>query len=444
MKVSLLQEPLPPHQLKQLQIRCWQEDEQDTFRELLKSHHYLGCPDNRQMLLRQVVLAGDRPVALLTWTHSCRALACRDEWIGWDRRTCARRLGFIAQNNRFLLLTARNCSTPNLASKVLSLSLSHLQKGWQDQFGHEVLLAETFVDPERYQGSCYRAAGWQQAGRSAGYSRFGSDYYQSNSHPKDLWLKLLKPDALERLRDPSRVLEGEKKRANGKMPVSTPVAESLWKALRQVPAPRDRRGRQFPLCAMLATAILAMSSGSRTVSDIFRFCQELTSAQRKSLGFYRNPQAPRVVPPPGENCWRKVLTAVDPEALASVLNEWLQGTHNHQLPSYLSIDGKVIGNNLATLVSLVDSRDGTPVAQFCASGNGQEQQLTTKLVESLPEGALDGKVFSGDALYASRDLVRTLVQDKGAQIMVQLKENQPISSRQVKKELDNRNPPFST
>ena len=108
----------------------------------------------------------------------------------------------------------------------------------------------------------------------------------------------------------------------------------------------------------------------------------------------------------------------------------------------LSIDGKVIGNNLATIVSVVDARDGSPVAQLAANGNGKEQELANDIIDSFPEGSLDGKTIGGDALYAQRDLVRTLVQDHGANVLVQLKANQPGTLKNARRLLDQQAPPF--
>jgi hypothetical protein len=79
------------------------------------------------------------------------------------------------------------------------------------------------------------------------------------------------------------------------------------------------------------------------------------------LGFRSNPKARKVVPPPGEGCWRKVLGDVDPEELAKALNAWMQSqSKKDALPDLLSIDGKVIASNLATIVSLIDATDGSP------------------------------------------------------------------------------------
>lgn len=437
---------LPEAALSRLELREWQEDEVETLAGLLDAHHYLGCPDPRRRHLCQVACFEGRAVALVVWTTASAKLAGRESHVGWDTRTRQKRLGWVVQNNRFLLLPAKR--PKNLASRVLGLAVSALPDAWERRMGKRPLLAETFVDPEGYRGTCYHAAGWVPSGQTAGYARVsGRDFYQDNEHPKDLWLKALAPDALERLRDPSRLLPGEspKARAPGAMPIKAKEAESLYRALHAVTDPRSRKGRQFPLGAMLATAVLAMCCGESTVSGIFRFCQDLTSPQRRLLGFRPNPEARRVVPPPGEGCWRKVLGAVDPDELAKVLNAWMQAQRDKgELPPLLSIDGKVIGKNLATLVSLVDARDGTPVAQAAAPGIGHEHKLATQLVAALPQGALEGKTLSGDALYSNKNLVRTVVQDCGGDVLVQLKANQKTTLEEATRRLSQDAPPFCT
>jgi hypothetical protein len=146
-------------------------------------------------------------------------------------------------------------------------------------------------------------------------------------------------------------------------------------------------------------------------SATFSVCQDLTSAQRRNLGFRPNRKAPRVVPPPGEVFWRKILRRVDPSEIAQALDRW-RLSQKEEVPGLLSIDGKVIGNNLATLVSLVDATDGSPLNQAAAPGNGQEQKLADSLIAALPDEALEGKTVSGDALYCQKDLTPTIVQEK--------------------------------
>ena len=444
MSIEAITGELPAEAMRSLELRAWGEEEVETFESLLERHHYLGCPDPRRRHLCQVVCYEGKAVSLIIWTTASAKLSGRESKVGWDSRTRQKRLGWIVQNNRFLLLPGKRPA--NLASRVLSMAVKALPEAWEKRHGKRPLLAETFVDPEGYKGTCYNAAGWINCGRTAGYTRVsGRDFYQDNDHPKNLWLKPLSGDALDRLRDPSRLLPGEdpKARAPGAMPVKAKEAESLQRALRAVRDPRSRKGREYPLGAMLATAVLAMCCGESTVSGIFRFCQDLNSSQRRCLGFRSKREAPRVVPPPGEGCWRKVLGDVDPDELATVLDGWMQGQRERgELPALLSIDGKVVGNNLATLVSLVDARDGTPVAQAAASGNGQEQKLTHKLIERLPHGALEGKTLKGDALYSNKNLVRETVQQRGGDVLVQLKANQKTTLEEVTRQLSRAAPPF--
>lgn len=435
-------EELPEFALKEITLRAWTEEETPRFVELLEQQHYLKAPMAAQRLVCQVALYRGVPVALLTWTIAARRLHERETYIGWDQYTRARRLHFIAQNNRFLIL--HGVRQPNLASKVLALAVKHLPEPWEKLYEVKPLLVESFVDPERYQGTCYKAAGWFMAGHTAGYGRQG-DYYVKHDKPKHLWLKELEGGARARLSDPHTELPGEKKSASGQCPVSAKVCESLNKALYKVPDPRTRRGRQFPLPAMLATAVLALACGARTVSDIYRFCRDLTGPQRSNLGFRRNPQAHKVVPTPGEGCWRDVLSRVDYMALEQCMNEWQIGQFEGMIPDNLSIDGKVIAGNLATLVSLVECATGTPVAQVAAPGRQTGEQTLVRTLLSSLGAELDGKTIMADAGATNEENARLITQELGAHYVLQLKDNQPGVSERAKILLESQSaPPFCT
>jgi hypothetical protein len=303
------------------------------------------------------------------------------------------------------------------------------------------LLAETFVDPERYQGTCYKAAGWLEAGGTAGCGRHGDDYYVRHDKPKRLWLRPLDPRARARLREPLEPLAGENKRAFGHSPVPVKTATSLADALYEVSDPRRRQGLQFPLHAMLAAAVLALAGGARTVSDLFRFVQELTPAQRRALRFRSSPKNRNLVPPPGEGCWRNVLKALDPAELTAAMVQWqLRQT---KLPALLAVDGKTLHRGLATLVSLCNAETGEALVQVARCGPGHEKNLAHALLEALAPGTLDGAIVGGDALYADPALVRPLVQDQGAITLVQLKDNQAKAAVRADRLLAAAAPPFS-
>lgn len=107
----------------------------------------------------------------------------------------------IAQNSRFLVLPTTG-RWPNLASRVLRLVTGRLSVDWQEHFGHPVRMVESFVDPQRFAGTCSRAAGWQRLGATQGFARRGrgQDFYQDLQHPKQLWVRPLGPRPLRDLR----------------------------------------------------------------------------------------------------------------------------------------------------------------------------------------------------------------------------------------------------
>jgi hypothetical protein len=109
--------------------------------------------------LRYVAELDGQWVALICFSAAALHLKGRERWIGWTPRQRARRLLFVVNNSRFLLLPER-ARYPNLASRVLGLCLRRLSQDWQARWGHPVLVVESFVDESRYRGTCYRACGF--------------------------------------------------------------------------------------------------------------------------------------------------------------------------------------------------------------------------------------------------------------------------------------------
>jgi hypothetical protein len=262
-------ESLPAHALREITLVVAEPAELDAVNAALEREHYLGAvtPNNREVV--QLALRHNQVLAIVVWTRAARKLAAREAWLGWDGRTRTRRLALLVQNNRFLVLS--KVRQTNLASRVLGLAVAALPEHWQQRTGVQPLLAETFVDPERYAGTCYQAAGWAEVGGTAGFARHGGDYYVAHGAAKRLWLRPLSEHARARLADPLTPLPGEQTRAFGELPVPLRCAESLAKALRAVPDPRGAAGRQRPLPAMLTGAVLGLACTVRTVRDLVHF-----------------------------------------------------------------------------------------------------------------------------------------------------------------------------
>ena len=116
--------------------------------------------------LKYVVFAADRPVACVTWASAPRHLGPRDRFIGWSPETRRQHLRFLAYNTRFLILPW--VTVPHLASHVLGRLAAQLSADWQHVYGHPIYWLETFVDPARFRGTCYRAANWIPLGPTTG------------------------------------------------------------------------------------------------------------------------------------------------------------------------------------------------------------------------------------------------------------------------------------
>src|SRR6266851_1307239 len=108
--------------------------------------------------LQPVAFQQERPIACLAWSSAPRHLASRDRYIGWSGEARRRNIGFIAYNTRFLILPW--VRVPHLASHILSRIAQRLSQDWERVYRHPIYFLETFVDPERFRGTCYRAANW--------------------------------------------------------------------------------------------------------------------------------------------------------------------------------------------------------------------------------------------------------------------------------------------
>ena len=108
-------------------------------------------------------ITSDRGIlGCIMFCGASKSLKLRDKWIGWTTRQKARNQGWVINNNRFLILPW--VQVKNLASHVLGKVTRRISKDWLERWGFEPVLMETFVDPEFYAGSCYKAANWQYLG----------------------------------------------------------------------------------------------------------------------------------------------------------------------------------------------------------------------------------------------------------------------------------------
>lgn len=141
------------------------------YNSLIQEHHYLGYRQIVGAHLKYIAFLADRPVACLGWGSAAWKVQARDSFIGWDTPTRKNNLHLVVNNTRFLLLPWVDVKC--LASKVLALCIRRISSDWCDIYHHPVHLLETFVEKDRFRGTCYKAANWTLAGETKGIAKRG-------------------------------------------------------------------------------------------------------------------------------------------------------------------------------------------------------------------------------------------------------------------------------
>jgi hypothetical protein len=136
------------------------------YNALIQAYHYLGYCQPVGEHLKYIVFAGQRPIGCLAWSSAARHIGCRDRFIGWSAESRRKHLHLIAYNTRFLILPW--VRVRYLASHILAQMVKVVPLDWHQMYNHGVYYLETFVDKERFAGSCYKAANWIYLGDTTG------------------------------------------------------------------------------------------------------------------------------------------------------------------------------------------------------------------------------------------------------------------------------------
>jgi hypothetical protein len=170
--------------------------EELLFNSLLEHYHYLGYTQPVGEHLKYLATAQGRPLAAFAWSSAPRHLGARDRFIGWSAPARRHNIRVLAYNTRFLILPF--VQVPHLASHLLGRMARVLPQDWEQVYGHPVYYLETFVDPQRFRGTCYRAANWITLGPTRGLGKDAPNKIQ-NRPIKDILAYPLIPDFRERL-----------------------------------------------------------------------------------------------------------------------------------------------------------------------------------------------------------------------------------------------------
>jgi len=401
-----------------LVVRPVHLDEVPRWRDVMSAQHYLGFNKSAGERVFYVATIGDEWVGLVAWAAASLSVECRDSWIGWDGLAKSKRLSLVVNNTRFLVLKR----IPNLASKILSQNIKRLSNDWQAFYGHPVVLAETFVDPSRFVGSCYLAAGWQCIGTTKGFGRTNSaQWYEKHGQQKKMFVRELTKSCRTMLADPYF----DVKNLNGgvfmidvkRLPMQG--SGGLLDTIKTIGDGRRRQGKRHTQTSILSIAACAMLSGARSYRAIWQYGQTLTERQLRELKS-RSGKAPSL------STFERVLQKVDANEFDEKINGWLLKVAGGAMKK-IAIDGKSLRGSRdgeqkhVHLLSALMHDEKITVSQKRVSDKSNEISAFEPLLEKLP---LAGAIVTADAMHCQVGHVKFLVEKKKADFIFSVKENQ--------------------
>ena len=406
-------------------------EERRYFQKLLRKHHYLGgLKAVGEQIYYAAVDAQGHWLALLLFSAAAKHLKHRDHWIGWTRSQCDRRLSLVVNNSRFLILP--HAHTANLGSRVLRLTLDRLSADWQARYGHPVLVVETFVDPEQFNGTVYTANGWQEVGLTDGWGRCRRDFYVQHDKPKRLFVREVVKNARRSLRAEhlKPALAGVEKKAGARCYHKCAQIQALTEHFKALP---EYRGRveSYPVWSLVTLMLLAiLCDAPRGQKDLAKLARRLTQHQRRALGI--RPSANGRFPAPSQSTFSRLLSGLDARRLNQVLLD-IQAQIRGQPPpdELIAVDGKepCHGPGDAILTAV------TVPSQFYL-GSALVDTKTNEIPvarELFGELDLKGRTVALDALHTQDQTARELIIDHGAHYLLTVKNNQPTLRQNIDK-----------
>ena len=391
------------------------------WRAYMERYHYLGDAAAVGESIRYAAFLEEELVALLGWSSASLCNGPRDRYLGWDVIAQRANLHLVVNNVRFLMLVRQR----HLASRVLAANLRRLSRDWQARYGHPVVLAETFVDRARFLGTCYHAANWRCVGETQGWSKSGRQY-RFHGQPKSVWLYPLVGDFRQRLCT-TQAPVGEEER----MPLDVEKLPlegegGLFSILGTITDPRKRRGIRHKLQSVMAIAACAVVAGARSFIAIAEWAAEQSRETLLKLGSKRGRA-------PSERTIRRLSQMVDPAEVDRVTGAWVAEQVKLRGQA-ISVDGKTLrgssdGEQKAVhLLSAIVHGQGTVVAQVAVGNKTNEIPCIKPLLADLD---IAGAVVTADALHTQQETARYLVEEKQADYVFTVKDNQPTLRQDI-------------
>ena len=417
-----------------VQVRLIQSNEQKLWQSLMKKHHYLGFSNLMGERLQYVATVDGTWVALLAWASAALKIRDRDMWIGWDQQTKMKRLKFVVNNWRFLILPEFHI--PNLASKILAINLKRLNQDWFEKYYHPVLMVETFVDSSRFKATSYKASGWLEVGETSGYRRHYEKYIY-HGQKKRILLKPLVTGAKQILQSPmihpifinnTNQFKRSPLMNNFALPLEGP--DGLLNLVRSLPDGRSVHGLRHRKEGLMMVSILATLAGAITYKGILKWAQALSEEYREKILLWKMPSVSTV---------RRFLLKLDTDKIDQIITEWLL-RHDSLKGKIIAVDGKVVRGSYKDskkkkgiqLLSAVIHQEGTVIAQKQIDSKTNEIPELRNLLNDIN---IEGSVITADALHTQTKTAGFII--KKADYIFTVKENQKSLLEDIKNALEN-------
>ncbi len=422
-KFARFRQPTPDEQeiLIHLTVRLVSADEVERFDQLITQHHYLKNGHLVGEHLRYVAEYRGQWLALATWNAPALHLKARDGFIGWTDEQRRTRLPLLVNNSRLLVLP--ECHCPNLISRFMKLMLARLSPDWVESWRHPLALAETFVDPHLYQGTAYKASGWNRLGPTAGWKRNAEDFYQKHDRPKQIWVRELVPNACRKLGAQALPPEWQsvEEKAAPRCTAKAPQMCNLVEHLRaEVPEFRSKEALAYPLAGFLGLIALAMFSGVRRgPQDLAQYAATLSQGQLRALGFRRDKHTGRIRCP-GESTFKRMLPRINAAALERALLGWQDQVLGASQDHLVIVDGKTLRHAHVELVSAVDGT-GRWLGTVPVKAGSNEIPAARELLAKVP---VNHKTALADALHTQLETAQQILFEGGGDYALTVKANQ--------------------
>jgi hypothetical protein len=171
--------------------RVRQPKESRLWHELIARYHYAGYCRLAGAQMRYLVYADDRLLAALGFGAAAWRVYDRDAFIGWSDEQRAARLHLVVNLARFLICPWVRIKF--LASSILAQAARQLPRAWAAQYHFHPVLLETFVESDRFDGTCYRAANWTCVGETMGRGKRDRIHNRPTTSFKSVWVFPLNP-----------------------------------------------------------------------------------------------------------------------------------------------------------------------------------------------------------------------------------------------------------